>query len=207
MSSIILVANTLVSTPTVGQMEYDGKVQTFTTQAGNRGIIPNEMFFRLDADLVGADSTAVQNIFGVGITLQSNTIYEFCLSGALVKTVGAVAASITVSFGGTHTRNNISWNIQNLYSGVAYPTSAQSGGLISGTNLNSIAITSSASSALISVPFFIQGTVSVNAGGTFIPQYLLSAAPGGAYSTKLGSHIKIKPIGVSGANINIGGWA
>ena len=53
----------------------------------------------------------------------------------------------------------------------------------------------------------IKGTVSVNAGGTFIPQYSCSAAPGGAYTTAAGSYFLIYPIGASGANVNVGTWA
>jgi len=53
----------------------------------------------------------------------------------------------------------------------------------------------------------MKGTVSINAGGTFIPQYTLSAAPGGAYSTVAGSFIRIAPIGASGSAINVGTWA
>ncbi|CAB5212846.1 hypothetical protein UFOVP189_59, partial [uncultured Caudovirales phage] len=51
------------------------------------------------------------------------------------------------------------------------------------------------------------GTVSVNAGGTFIPQYSLSAAPGGAFSTVAGSYMLIYPISASGANTSVGAWA
>jgi hypothetical protein len=53
----------------------------------------------------------------------------------------------------------------------------------------------------------IKGTVSINTGGTFIPQYTLSAAPGGAYSTQAGSYIRIAPIGASGSNTSVGAWA
>ena len=51
------------------------------------------------------------------------------------------------------------------------------------------------------------GTVSINAGGTFTPQYQLSAAPGGAYSTVAGSYFAIWPIGTAGANTSVGPWA
>jgi hypothetical protein len=53
----------------------------------------------------------------------------------------------------------------------------------------------------------VKGTVSINAGGTFIPQYTLSAAPGGAYSTIAGSYVKIYPVGAAGATVNVGSWA
>ena len=53
----------------------------------------------------------------------------------------------------------------------------------------------------------ISGVISVNAGGTFIPQYTLSAAPGGAYTTAANSYFLIYPIGASGANTSVGTWA
>ena len=55
--------------------------------------------------------------------------------------------------------------------------------------------------------FFIKGIISVNTGGTFIPQYQLSAAPGGAYTTQIGSYFKIAPLAASGSNVSIGSWA
>jgi hypothetical protein len=55
--------------------------------------------------------------------------------------------------------------------------------------------------------FVVKGVVSINAGGTFIPQYTLSAAPGGAYSTAAGSYIRINPLSASGANTSVGTWA
>jgi hypothetical protein len=53
----------------------------------------------------------------------------------------------------------------------------------------------------------VKGTVSVSGGGTFTPQYILSAAPGGAYSTVAGSYFLIYPISESGSNTSVGAWA
>jgi hypothetical protein len=53
----------------------------------------------------------------------------------------------------------------------------------------------------------VAGTISINAGGTLTPQYTLSAAPGGAYTTQAGSYFLIYPIGASGANTSVGTWA
>jgi len=35
----------------------------------------------------------------------------------------------------------------------------------------------------------------------------LSAAPGGAYTTAIGSYFLIYPISASGANVSVGTWA
>ena len=79
---------------------------------------------------------------------------------------------------------------------------------ISFTNNATTALTvTSFATANVVIGFIIRGTVSINAGGTFIPQYTLSAAPGGAYSTVAGSYIRIAPLSASGANTNVGTWA
>ena len=71
----------------------------------------------------------------------------------------------------------------------------------------STTIASAIASAALTQVTTIKGTVSINAGGTFIPQYALSAAPGGAYSTAIGSYIRINPLSASGAATNVGTWA
>jgi hypothetical protein len=54
--------------------------------------------------------------------------------------------------------------------------------------------------------YTFNGIVSVNAGGTFIPQVTTSAS-GPIYTGQIGSYFMIYPIGTSGANINVGTWA
>jgi len=68
-------------------------------------------------------------------------------------------------------------------------------------------MTGALTSATMNIFANVKGTVSINAGGTFIPQYTLSAAPGGAYSTAIGSYIRINPLSASGAATNVGTWA
>ena len=54
----------------------------------------------------------------------------------------------------------------------------------------------------------IKGILRVTSTGTYIPQYSLSAAPGGAYTTLTNSYMLIYPIGkTSDATVNIGTWA
>jgi hypothetical protein len=68
-------------------------------------------------------------------------------------------------------------------------------------------VTGSSSTAGLFRTIKINGTVSINAGGTFIPQYQMSAAPGGAYTAQIGNYFKISPLGASGSNTSIGTWS
>lgn len=208
MSSLVLTAETLVGTPGAGQQEFSGTIFTGAPTATTRGIIPTEQFYRLNADLVGVNATGAQNILGVGVTLAGSTQYEFEAVILQSKTVGTTSHTVAISFGGTATLNNIGYYF--IAQNAATQTSATGGsGTFVGqvTSASATVVTGAITSATEYNEILIKGTVSINAGGTFIPQYSLSVAPGGAYSTVAGSYMKIKPIGVSGANTSVGTWA
>ena len=207
MAIIQLGSDTLAGTATAGQVEYNGTIQTFTPLGTQRGVIPNEQFFALNSGLAGANVATAQSIFGVGVTLSSSTIYEFEAMLALSKSAGTTSHTVAIGFGGTATLNNIA------YQAFWYDGAALSGtsGQASRENFISVATATILTGAITTAAYYtqasIKGIVSINAGGTFTPQYTLSAAPGGDYTTAAGSYIKIKPIGASGANVSVGTWA
>ena len=209
MSIIALASNTLSSPASAGQIEYNGTIFVATPTSTQRGIVPTEQFYSLNSGLAGANATGAQNSLGVGVTIAGSTIYEFEMQIALAKTAGTTAHTIALGFGGTATINNIfyiSYNIQNNATLPNVVTSSQVSTAVNNT-ASSTVMTSSLTSANQFFTHLIKGIVSINAGGTFIPQYTLSAAPGGAYTTQTGSYMKIKPIGASGSNVNVGTWA
>lgn len=178
----------------------------------SNGLIPGEMIYRLNTSLVGTQALTAQSVLGVGITLNSGTVYQFEGFYALSKTVGAVTHTIGYGFGGTATLNNITYTRGWGYSATSFvtPISAagqlQVAGFVQTANSTSFPSESAATASMYwMVP--LKGTVSVNVGGTFIPQYTLSADPGGAYTTAAGSYFKISPIAASVGSVNIGGWA
>jgi hypothetical protein len=169
--------------------------------------VPGEMMYRLNSTLAGANVNTVQSILGVGVTLVGSTVYQFEAVYPISKTAGTTSHSIGLSFGGTATLNNIGYDVTGLFkstgfTGVTPPDVKEY--IQTAANTTVTATTTGASVQFIGL---LKGTVSVNAGGTFIPQYTLSAAPGGAYTTALGAYFKISPLGASGANTSIGTWA
>jgi len=204
-------AGTNLTSALAGAMEYDGKVFYGTPQDTQRGVIPGMQYYRLNSTLAGSNATGAQSILGVGVTLSASTVYAFELVFCLTKSAGATSHTVSTLFGGTATLNNIAYS----------PTISQSSttGTVSGNPTTTAAynlyvqqasatvITAAIAIAAQAVFPVIRGTVSVNAGGTFIPQYSLSAAPGGAYTTQIGSYFRIYPIGAAGANTSVGTWA
>ena len=201
-------SGTNLTSATAGALEYDGKVLYGTPQGTQRGVIPGAQFFRLNSSLGGADSTSAQSVFGVGVTLSGSTVYAFEAVYPLSKSAGTNSHTIGLGFGGTATINNIGYSIVSMTAVNAFTTVGvpQDFNLYFQTASNTTA-TNAETTASRAYVFIIKGTVSINAGGTFIPQYTLNNAPGGAYTTAAGAYFMIYPIGASGANTSVGTWA
>jgi hypothetical protein len=204
---LVFTSGTNLTTASVGAMEYDGKLPYFTPQSTQRGLMPAGQFYRLNSTVVGSNVNTAQSVLGVGVTLSASTVYAFEAMYILIKTAGATAHTIGYGFGGTATVNNASWwAVSSLNASSAAPINTN---VFAGfaQALSNTVFTTSFGVATAWTAIRLAGTVSVNAGGTFIPQYTLSAAPGGAYTTQIGSFINIYPIGASGANTSVGTWA
>lgn len=185
------------------RIDSSGYVTNAVNGLGN-GIVQAQQYYRLNSVRVGSDVNTAQSMFGVGVTLIGSTQYEFEVNALLIKSAGTTLHSISFGFGGTATLNNISYtSVAQTAVGVTVGNAA----IYGYTTAAASQITQATSTAAIVAPIIIKGTVSINAGGTFIPQYTLSAAPGGAYTTQIGSYVKIAPLAASGANVSIGTWA
>jgi hypothetical protein len=206
MSILVLTSDTLSSPAAAGQIEYASPIFAATPVGTQRGIVPTQQYYRLDSAYVGSNVATAQSMFGVGCTLSSSTVYEFEIFLLLIKTAGTTSHSVQVGFSGTATLNNIQWQYNGTLSGA--PTKIDSTYTTAyATATTSLTLSPASTTAGLSFFGIIKGTVSVNAGGTFIPQYTLSAAPGGAYTTAIGSYIRINPLSASGAATNVGTWA
>jgi len=208
MSILALTSDTLIATAAAGNIEYSSPIFTGTPIGTQRGIVPTQQYYRLNADYVGSNATGAQSIFGVGVTLSASTVYEFEIFAIFSKSAGTTSHSFQLGFGGTATINNIGYTGLVAYNGGTIPgqNTTTAFGFVSNTTTATTSINAITNAAAFN-SHVIKGTVSVNAGGTFIPQYTLSAAPGGAYSTVAGSYIRINPLSASGAATNVGTWA
>jgi len=208
LSPLTFQSGTNLTTATAGVMEYDGKVIYSTPTA--RGVSPSMMFYRLNGSLAGSNASGAQSLFGVGVTLAASTVYAFESFLIIQKTAGTTSHTIGLLYGGTATNSNISYFLTSIRDSTA-ASSGFSGTFTVGAGWNTttgnIVVTGSVTTANTTFTAITKGTISINAGGTFIPQYQLSAAPGGAYSTLAGSYIAIWPIGAAGANTSVGPWA
>lgn len=204
-----LTAETL-GAATAGVMQWDGKVPYFTPQGTQRGLIPGMQYYRLNSALAGTQATTAQNLLGVGVTLSSNTVYAFDAYFPMSKSAGTTAHSISSLFGGTATINNITYALSQAGSsavGVVFTTRLALDIIFVQTASAQVAVGPGLSGTSAIVHLRYSGTVSINAGGTFIPQYQLSAAPGGVWTVAAGAYFLIYPISAAGSNTSVGTWA
>lgn len=204
----VILPSLALGTTVAGELEYDGRVPYFTPAGTQRGVIPGMQYYRLESAYVGANSSTAQPVFGVGVTLDSNTVYKFEAYYGMSKSAGTTSHTMSLLFGGSAVINNIGY--------LVYQSSSSSTALSTGQTASHRFIQVATSTAItgaglntnpVAVHAAISGTVSIGTGGTFIPQYILSAAPGGSWSIAQGCYFLIYPIGAAGSNTSVGTWA
>ncbi len=154
----------------------------------------------------GADVTTAQDLFPMDVTLDASSIYQYELVFSQLKTAGATAHRIRYLYGGTV---GISSMQRNFYMSWDASSTAATTLAWNGIYTSAAEQEFTANIAFANVTTWMQerGTVITSTGGTFIPQYRLTVAPGGAYSTRAGSYFRLRKLGASGSNIAIGAWA
>jgi hypothetical protein len=200
-------SGTNLTSAAAGAMEYDGKVPYFTPQGTQRGVIPGMQYYELNSTLALSATTAAQAWLGVGCTLSANTVYAFQGTYAAIKTTTTTLHTLGTGFGGTATLNNIGYTLMRYFDAAGFATvntpPASMAYIVTAANTTTMG---NSAGATVYHIYTFTGIVSVNAGGTFIPQVTTSAS-GPIYTGQIGSYFMIYPIGTSGSNINVGTWA
>lgn len=200
----------LVTNPLAGAFGYDGIAFYATPQAGERGLIASDQVYVLNAARnLTAGTTALQSLFGVGITLSANTRYYYQMRFKISKN-GSAANAPTINFalGGTATyfshnysvcsgvgavdaamvTSSTMWDTKTTNFGVGVPVTT--------------AMPINASYAVVT----LTGIIDTNLAGTMIPQIAFSDAPNTSCSVQPMSKICIHSFGRPGSNTVIGAW-
>lgn len=156
--------------------------------------VDNILLRVLTADVTGSDVLTAQQWFPTlgAVTVAAATTYE--LSGQLLTTraAGAVSHTTGLLFAGTATLTSIQY-VAMVKSGDVETNAAMNATAIRvATNTT---VKSASTSATETITIDIEGMVRINAGGTFIPQFIYSAAPGGAPTIKANSFLRLTRYG------------
>jgi hypothetical protein len=150
----------------------------------------------LAADYVGADSSTAQRVFNASSTgavqLRGDTAYEFEAVYMITRAAGTTSHTTGVLFAGTATLTSINYVAQ-----VSNPTGNILAAVsqIRGDAATEVVLTAANTSATENLAIWVRGVMRIANGGTLIPQFKYSAAPGGAPTVKANSFIKLTPVG------------
>lgn len=156
------------------------------------------------ANFTGTNVNTAQPVFNTTedvITLPGTT--SFHMQGCWhIETTGTNSHTIAIGFGGTATLTSIGYSCD--------ATNAATEVLGAGSRIWIATATATVVSAALASAthhtILIDGVVRTNAGGTFIPQYTWSAAPGVAGTTLANSYLMLTPFGLN-TRAAIGPWA
>ena len=167
--------------------------------------LSNNLFKILSSNATGTDVATAQPWFPTagGVALTSSTTYLFQGILRTSRSAGTTSHTTSLLFGGTATLTSI------LYRAIV-----NTGDVVTNIAANTTAIEvatatvvkAASTSATEQIGIYIKGVVRVNAGGTFIPQFQYSAAPGGAPSILTNSYFYLSPIGTSSVTSS-GTWS
>lgn len=169
-------------------------------------IVPKMMESVLLGNFTGADVNTAQPVFAAAqdtLSIETDTTYEFEAEYFITRAAGTTSHTTAVLFGGTATFDAIRY-----VADVSNPTGNVLGAVsrIRGDGATALTLTAANTSATENLSITLKGRIRTNVGGTLIPQFQFSAAPGGAPTVQSGSAFRIWPIGNDQVTA-IGPWA
>jgi len=140
------------------------------------------------------------------VTVAGSTTYFFEGQLYTLRSAGAVSHTTATLFGGTATLTNIDYQT-GARSVDANPTTVPLTFLMGRATSAAATVAKAASTAPAEdTHIMVSGIVRVNAGGTLIPQFIYSAAPGGTPTIKRGTYFRMWEVGDNNV-VSQGPWA
>jgi hypothetical protein len=208
----ILFSNTApLPTAQAGVMEYDGRVLYFTPQDQERGVIPAQQWYVLNADRsLTFATTAAQSLFGVGAHVSNSTRYHFRIKATISRSTGTNNTALTLGWRGTATLARISYTVISALGAAATPATTYLYENTLVANFTNQLTVTSVNSPPDSADVVITGIIDVGSTGVgYVDPYIswTGAAAAGSVTVAALSNFEIYPVGVTGANTSVGNWA
>lgn len=214
-----LTAGTNLTTATAGSVEFDGAAFYATSIASARQQLDSEQFVIASANSATYNNTLLDTAVAApvfttttsgtaagAITLTAGKTYAFEAQYLLTNT-GTTSHTWATLFAGTATLTSIAYSAFGLSTTTA--NTPATGGLSGFSNVaTATVVTAASTSATEQVIVTLNGVLTVNAGGTFIPQMKASARPGATGTPGVilnaGSFFRIWQMGSANS---VGNWS
>jgi len=205
-------AGALPTVPVTGGVSYDGTVFVGVPQGLERGVIPAQQTFVLNAARnLTAGTTAAQSLFGKTVDLSANTRYFYEINAYFAKN-GSGSNQPTINYGLALTAGSLFSHFYTVNSSVTATVASVASGsqmfnyITSGFDTG-VPITAAMPISVSYARVLIKGYIDVNTASTVNFQVAFSAAPNTSCSVQPRSGIFIYPVGPAGADTSVGTWA
>lgn len=193
------------TTASAGSVEEITPSTTDFSLASGALSLKNPLNYRiLTSDGIGSDSSTAQVVFSTGsFTAEAATSYEIDALYHITRAAGTTSHTTGILFGGTATYTAIRYLAQ-----VTNPTGNALANVqqIIGAAATEVVLTAANTSSTENLLIKINGIMRVSSGGTIIPQFKYSSAPGGAPTIKQESYFKLRKLGDNTVSA-VGSWA
>lgn len=161
--------------------------------------------------MLSADDAGGQNIATVqpwfptagAVTVAADTTYLIEGFLSIIRSAGVTSHTTSLLFGGTATLTSIQYE---AYCQVGETEALLPISRVVSRVATAVVVKAASTTASEAANFDVDGVVRINAAGTFIPQFIYSAIPGGAPTVKANSYFKMTPVG-NGSFTAQGTWA
>ena len=217
-ASINFTSGSLMTTPTSGGMEYDGKVIYATPSDSQRGVMPAEQWYELAqlrtlplTNQSPAAAGAGANVFTLSANVSGNTRYAYEIWASVLRAqAGVGTGGLSFAMAGTATlteHNYVAYTNTSASNVTIAATNSMYSNLTAGFN-TFVSIIASPGAGSFNHAFNIKGVIGVSGSGTVTPQITITTgADPTVFQVAPGSWMRIYPIGnTTSGNLAVGNW-
>ena len=179
--------------------------------------VPKMLVYSIDVDKSLSTANTPQSLFGVGVTLNSDTRYRYKIYGTVFKSNTSSFSTGALRFAITNSTANAVIGRNYYLSNPCAANNSQSALVTAfqvsqsvNTGFSTMTTITNSNTGATWYSFVIDGTIDITTGGTLNPQISFTHSNGtlgSATVLQAGSTIELWPIGNASSNAVIGNWA
>lgn len=200
-----------ITAPPAGLTVYNSTLGGLSVYDGTNwdNLTPDTVLWKnINADATAQNIATVQPWFPTAgaVTVEASTLYQMDGVLMMVRSAGTTVHTVGLSFGGTSVSPTVTYDCIARDPAVSTTVGTTHQTMVASAS-NTIVTGNSSGVGSETYSIEIHGTMRTSGvAGTIIPQFTLSAIPGGAPSVKAGSYFMLTKLGATGTTSS-GTWA